>query len=298
MKKSIISVLIVLSYLGLYFSSCRPSAEEKEKARIQRQMIPNPIVWDTIYVSKTESAGVDSLDASCTVNIKFIIPQEYEKIEVIQAIQRELNYALIDEDSLQNSLTSELIEQYAAEYIAEYIEEIKKDFSFWKDADTPLSSYSKNIEADVIFDEANLISYQLRAIECAEDDTISVIYENLLFDLTDGRKLNEEDVFREDYRDELNKMLTEQLLRSNREATVEELQDRGFWGAADIAANNNFYVTEKGIVYTYNPGEYAEVELGELNIFINFDDLVYSGILKQKSPISILYHKEIEDTSK
>lgn len=298
MKKSIISTLIVLSFVGLYLSSCGPTTEEKEKARVQRQMIPNPIIWDTIYVSKTESAGVDSLDASCTVNIKFIVPKAYEKIEIIQAIQRELNYALIDEDSLQTSLTSELIDRYAADYIAEYIEEIKKDFSFWKDADTPLSSYSKNIEADVIFDKANLISYQLRALECAEGDTISVIYENLLFDLTNGRKLNEEDIFREDYRDALNKILTEQLLRSNRVATIEELQDRGYWGATDIAANNNLYVSEDGITYTYNPGEYADVELGVLNIFINFDDLVYSGILKQESPITILYHKEKGDIIK
>ena len=291
MKKHIVFLIAIISLSGIYFVSCAPSAAEKEKARVKRQMTPNPISWDTIDVNKTQLVGLDSLGAVCTVDIRFIIPQQYEKAEVLRAIQRELNYALVDEDSLVGILSKETIDKYAADYIADYIEDAQKDYSLWHNMDASADSYTKDIRSEVVFDQANLISYRLKAVEYSGEDTTSVIYENLLFDLTDGRKLSEEDIFGEGYRDELNKMLTEQLLRANGVTEVAQLQDLGYWGAADIAANNNFYVTQDRITYTYNPGEYADPQLGVLNISINFSDLLLTGILKDDSPVSVLYKK-------
>lgn len=292
MKKLIISSFAVLAVVALWVS-CRPSAAEKEEARVQRHMTPNPIVWDTIYINKAETIKLDSLtESSCSVRIEFIVPKEYEKTEIVASIQQELSYALIDDEALQEALSKEVLERYATDYIAEYMEEEKKDFSFWKNSAPQSESYTKEITTKVLFDEANLISYQLQVIEYSGADTTSVVYENLLFDLVNGQKLKEEDLFREGYREDLNKGLIEQLFRSNGVQTVEELNSLGYWGAADLGSNNNFYITGQGVNYTYNPGEYADAELGALNILINLDDLSHLGILKNESPISILYQKE------
>jgi len=294
MKRTIIFIVTIFSFTSYCFIACGPSAAEKEKNRVKRQLIANPVVWDTIYVDEKEAVGLDTLGTLCTVNIQFIVPKEYQNTEILRSIQQELNYALIDEDSLDEALSVEMIKKYAADYIVNYIEDAKKDYSLWKSINTPMGSYTKEIESDVIFDEANLISYQLKGIEYSGTDTTSVIYENLLFDLTDGRKLSEEDIFKEGYKGELNKMLTEQLLKMNRVTTVGELQDLGYWGAADIAANDNFYVDTDGITYTYNPGEYADSKLGVLNIRIGYDHLLSADILRNPSPISILYKAEEE----
>lgn len=297
MKKYIICSLAVLLVVVMW-TNCRPSAEEKEKARVQRHMTPNPIVWDTILVNKTEIIKLDSLtNTSCGVNIKFIVPAEYENKEVLSLIQQELSYALIDDEILLESLSHEVLERYATDYIMDYVDTEKKNFSIWKEAASELQNHTKDISTQVLFDEANLISYQIQVVESEGQDTTSLIYENLLFDLVSGHKIKEEDIFRDHYTSELNNGLIEQLMRINRVQTVEELNSLGYWGAADIASNNNFYITTEGVNYTFNPGEYADVELGALNLLIDFDDLALLGILKDNSPISILYQKKETDLS-
>lgn len=292
MRKIVIYLIGLFVLCGCCLIACKPTAEEREQARIERKEVANPIVWDTIKIEKAVPIILEDIKATFFVKINYIVPVRYEKQEIVDSLLNDLNEAVFGDDAFLNLVSDTAVNKYLDDFIEDYTADTEENYSFWrKILNNKDSSYSKTIETQLMYNEANLVSYQVRL---RESDGY-VIYRNLVFDLVDGTIIGESDLFREGYEEELNKCIIEQLLRDNSVETIEELNEKGYWGAADIASNNNFYLNSEGITYTYNPDEYADSELGMLKVFINYEDLVYAGVLKKESPASILYQQIREE---
>ena len=68
--------------------------------------------------------------------------------------------------------------------------------------------------------------------------------------------------------------------------SVEELEDLGFFGVQEIVPNRNFLLTEKGITYTYNKGEYSAYQLDAPEVFIPYSAI--RSLLRENTPAAKL----------
>lgn len=103
---------------------------------------------------------------------------------------------------------------------------------------------------------------------------------------TKGTILTEEDIFAENYTDELKNILIDKLLVQNKAIDINELYELGFIFTEGIVPNGNFYVSKEGITYVYGAYEIACYAIGISEVFLPFDDI--RMLLRKKSPISFL----------
>ena len=97
--------------------------------------------------------------------------------------------------------------------------------------------------------------------------------------------LRESDYFVEDYAAQLTKILQRRLLISYKVKTLEELEEKEGISAVDLTPNDNCSIGPKGLTYIYNPYEIGPYALGQVTIFVPYQDL--QPILR---PGSILSH--------
>ncbi len=81
----------------------------------------------------------------------------------------------------------------------------------------------------------------------------------------------------------------DKIVAQNNVKKADDLLEFGYWGIEDITSNDNFYVDKKGITYIFNPGECAAFTLGEIRVFIPYEEVI--SVLKANSPISHLSGK-------
>jgi len=103
---------------------------------------------------------------------------------------------------------------------------------------------------------------------------------------TKGEILTEEDIFTENYSDDLKNILINKLLVQNKAKDINELSELGFIFTEGIVPNGNFFVTKEGITYVYGVYEIACYAIGISEVFLPFDDIRI--LLRKKSPISFL----------
>ena len=96
--------------------------------------------------------------------------------------------------------------------------------------------------------------------------------------------LRESDYFVEDYAAQLTKILQRRLLIGYKVKTLEELEEKEGISAADITPNDNCSIGPKGLTYIYNPYEIAPYALGQITIFVPYEDL--QPILRSGSILS------------
>lgn len=92
------------------------------------------------------------------------------------------------------------------------------------------------------------------------------------FDLTKNKALTLNDVLGENGKKMLRSLLEKNFRRQFNLKPTDSLKDGGLF-ENKIEPNENFYVTEKGIGFCYNPYEIGPYVMGEINIFIPFSDI-------------------------
>lgn len=277
--------------------SCKPSGKkerEKEEARVRRTLEPNPIGWDTLSVDTVGVFVMTGLETKMHLKINLQIPNEYQSKGILVKVNKELLSQVLGENYADTTQqVRSIFNKFVKDYLNNYAGSMKKyGENRYKSRALETLHHSYELNTEVLYNEANLISYQILTTEnIGRDSSFAVNVKNLLFDLTDGRRLNEDDIFIEDYnvRSQLNSLLTSQALTDTKQDSIQGAQALGYWGIADIETNNNFYVTRNEVVYTFNPGEYADVQKGVLKIAVDFDSLI--TVLRKESPISILVNE-------
>lgn len=280
MKAMFFRIVLLGIMTGVFFSCDTKKAET-----------PNGIVYDSLSVSRIYHMDNDSTKPSCSVKIKYIFPVKYADAEILSKVQRELNYVIMEDESYESLSPDSAVNKYVADYINNYIEEAKEQFPDWSDSEDSEDYYSfyKSIESKVLYDKNKLLAYQVSSMDYKGGASSYTLYRNVLIDLKTGTPVNEQDIFIPDYKNVLNAMLTNKIVKQNKVEKAEELLEFGYWGIEDITSNNNFYIDDNGLTYIFNQGEYSAPSLGEIRVPFTFDEL--SSILKPESSISFLFGK-------
>jgi hypothetical protein len=94
------------------------------------------------------------------------------------------------------------------------------------------------------------------------------------FDPNSGNEITLNDIFKEGYEEQLIAILTEQLMKENNAATIEELRDQGFLlFDTEMFISNNFALEKESITFLYNPYEIACYAMGHIYVTLDYKSL-------------------------
>ncbi len=136
--------------------------------------------------------------------------------------------------------------------------------------DESFYSYYETLSNAIIYNRYGILSFQVEQSNNKGGATSYVSYRNYVVDVNSGRPITENELFRAGYDQALQNLIISSLLEQNNVKSVEELEDLGFFGIREITPNKNFLLTDKGIIYTYNKGEYSAYQLDAPEVHIPY----------------------------
>lgn len=276
MKTILMRFSLVMLVFAMFFS-----CETNKKSDT-----PNDIVYDSVSVAKIYHLENDSTKPSCSLKINYIYPVKYSNQDVLSKMQSELNFAFMEDEKYEKLSPKDAVDKYIEDYIENYKQDASEQFPDWAESDDPEDyfSYYKTLSTKVLFDKGGLVSYQITSMDYKGGANSSTSYRNAVINLNTGESIYEKDIYVADYKDVLNPLLIKKIVEQNKVQTPEDLLMYGYWGIEDLTSSNNFSVDDKGITYIFNPGEYSAPTLGEIRVFLPYNEI--KTILKEDSPIS------------
>jgi len=283
MKYITLSWVILLTAIIISSSSCT----EKRKV-----ISENDIRFDTISITNVYHLNNDSTQPSCNLKIKLIYPIAFNNKDILPKLQQVFLTSFLNSE-YGNMSPKEALDKYNEQYVNNYKEDAKIYFEE-KEKDSSVDfdnyfSYYENIYNDVTFNKANILSFQVIQSNYKAGANSYEQYNNYVVDLTSGKVINEEDIFRPGYEGVLNTIFKDKLKIINKIQNISDLSDLGYFGVEEISPNNNFLVDENQIIYIFNKGEYSLLQLDEIRIVLPYNEI--SALLKEESPISVFIGK-------
>ena len=80
-----------------------------------------------------------------------------------------------------------------------------------------------------------------------------------------------DDLFVNDYKEQLTDLLWNQLMADNKVATRQELEDMGYVTTGDLTPTENFYLSKDGITFNNNVYDIAPYVMGPVKITLPYE---------------------------
>lgn len=293
-RKLIFSLLLLVIMLMV---SCGNSGSSKIKAE-------NEISFDTISINKRQHLDNDSTRPFCDISVNFVYPVKSAKTN-LDTLQRFFVSNMFG-PSFEDLKPLAAVEAYISNYIDNYshdaytysesvsdmeelnalIPGIDVDDSE-HEIDKLFYSYYESLSDSITFNQHGILSFQIKQSNSkGEPASYYVSYSNHVINLNTGDQITEYDIFNAGYDKALQGLIITSLLEQNGVKTIDELEDLGFFGINEIVPNKNFLLNDKGIIYTYNKGEYSAYQLTAPQVFIPYN--VIRSLLRENTIVSKL----------
>lgn len=276
---------------SLVLTSCDGSSRSMFKA-------DNAIEFDTITMEERYFLDEKPENPSCNLILNVIYPQTSTRFDVEKARRLFVNAVFgANYDSLSIQEASEL-------YAKNYIDNYKNDAQIYKvnkpilaaendseelfhaDDDHELLpeifySYYETLTDTIVYNHYGIISFQVRQANNKGGTMSYETVKNYVVNLNNGELMTEGDIFSAGYDLALRPIIQAYLLDQNGVKTIADLEDLGYFGIDEILPNKNFLLTDKGIIYTFNKGEYSAYQLPCPEIFIPYSAVL--SLLRENS---------------
>jgi len=278
MKKQ--SILLLLSLLtSIVFISCtQKTIKTDEKDFVKKY-----------YLSNDTSKG------NLSVDIEVEIPVKFADAEVLKSIRATLVSNLFGDEYVPHSNDS-IVQLFCSDIATEYKQ---NNQPLLEDLDST-NRYSFNNEHTLsgfsLLSDKKIYVYGIeRYVDMGGAHGLETRnYYN--FDLKTGKLITENDIFVDGYQSGLTDLLKKRIIEDSKEMKedtkntepITSLEDTDFW-TDSIKPNGNFYITDEGINYVFNPYEIAPYYMGQTEIMIPYSRL--NKLLKHKSIITYLVEK-------
>lgn len=273
-----LSFLLFLSIVGAFITGCR-----KE----QKQIAKNDIQFDSIKIDKTYHLLDNPKNPNCNLQIDFIFPANYKDKETLKKIQEQFVYTYFG-DKYDTLPPRDALTKYTEAYMESY-KKLENDFKNETEKDKNASvetwfSYYEITSGKIAFNKDNFLSYIIKTENYTGGAHGSHAINNHVISLPSGKMLTEEDIFIDNYQDELARLLVEHIAKQNKVEDPKELENIGYFSVDEISPNGNFLIDERGITYTFNEYEIAAYVVGVTNVFLPFEEL--QSLIRTDGPLS------------
>jgi hypothetical protein len=259
-KKKTLNVVLKETYtdgaLGL------DHVEFADSFRLFEKLKNSPVAsfgMDVLFPAKNTEGGI-----SAFLKNEFFSNMRYERggEEVPEKPLPKKNYAQVSLTDLQKAQRDSFFNYYR-----ETMKEEKPDSA----AEYFAQNYARTSNMMVVFNEKDLLSVGYAGY--AFDGGAHGSYGTTLatYNLVTKRQLKLDDVFKPNYKKTLSTALERALRKKYNLNPKEPLNQMLFDNA--IEATENFAVTRKGILFDYTPYEIAAYAMGEIELFVAFDEI-------------------------
>lgn len=288
----ITSIIAFFAVASILFFSCKDKRSAKS----------THITYDSVVVKK-QIPLLEKNDTTLPysdVEIRFTYPTEFKTAEDLSRLQQIFIGTFFGDMQYDELTPKNAVDKYLEHYTEEY-KSLSNDF--YADQQNIQGSqlpqwywYQLNIANKIQFQNDSLLSY---AVEYSDytggaHGSFRVTYVNV--DLTDLVTLSEEDLFVPNYKKRLTDVLLSQLTEKYGVASPDLLIEQGFFTIDDIVPNNNFWMNEQGLHYSFNQYEVAPYAMGVIDVTIPYSKL--TDILKSNGIISRYFGKETKEQTK
>ena len=272
--------MLALLLIGILATGCDTGTKKASE---------NSITFDSISVEKTYHLLDNPDNPNCNLEIKFVYPRKYSDKEVLKNLQRQFVSSYFGENYEQLS-PEEAVRKYTDDYLAAY-KDLEEDYKaeVAKSDETPVGSWFSYYEMssdDIAFNQDDIISYTVSFENYTGGAHGAHSYNNHVVNLKTGKPITEEEIFVDNYQDNLARILVDQIAKQNNVSDAKELENIGFFSVDEIFPNGNFLVDETGITYSFNEYEIAAYVVGVTNVHLPYKEIRY--LLRDDGPISQL----------
>jgi len=278
-NKSIPLVICVLS-LVLLFSCTQNTIKTEEKDLIIKY-----------YLASDTSKGALNID------IEVELPIAFKDSNVLKLIRSTIISNLFGDEYI-NSSNDSLVKKFSADLYLDY-KDNNEPLLYVKDS---ANNYSFNNEHTLsgfsLLNDKKIYVYGIeRYVDMGGAHGLETRnYYN--FDLKTGKLITEDDLFKPDFKDKLADIIKKQIVVESKESNdpkdsepIISLEDTDFW-TDSIKPNGNFYITDEGINYVFNPYEIAPYYMGQTEVTLHYN--LIKDILKPSTIINYLVAKQLK----
>jgi len=255
-----------------------------------KSVTANDIQFDSISIEKTYHLLESPDNPNCNLQAKFVFPVKAKgEEELLKKMQRQFVVDYFGEEYIAYS-PAEAMEKYVENYLLAY-KDLESDFKteLAREEKAPIASWFSYYELS-----SNEINYNQNSLLCytiyienytggAHGAHASVLH---VMDANTGNKIDEEDIFVEDYQEVLAKILVDKIALQNNVVDAKELENIGYFSVEEIYPNDNFLIDDTGITYVFNEFEIAAYVVGAIWVHIPFNEIKY--LIKKDGAIAHL----------
>jgi len=265
---SIISIVVVLA------SSCK-----KKEAQEEAQITFKPLAMKEEHHMKG-----DAKNPILSISLNLQYPDTFSNVAILNKIRHIILtdfFPDIDKDIKDPKVAMEA-------YIKEYIKFYDKSEDVTPVEDNLGGSGSQIAWWDhetmtIRNNSENILSYTIKSDRFTGGAHGGKIYLNTVVNLKTGERITEDDLFTEESRPMISELILKKIMESHQVKKAEDLEQIGFFDVEGIDLNKNFYVTQEGIVYTFNEYEIAAYALGTTEVLLSYQDI--SGFMIPGNPL-------------
>lgn len=260
-----ISLLLILA--TYIFSSC--------EGREGKQM---HIEFDSIVVSQHIPLLVDN-DTTlpfADVNVSFIYPTKFRDSESLSRLQQIFKGTFFGDMEYDSLTPQEAMNQYISVYSDRYksLSNLYYEDKARLEGNTPAWYwYYMNTSNKILFQNDSILSYAVEYsdYEGGAHGSYNIIYTNI--NLNSLVTISEEDLFVPNYFRSLTDKIVQSLMKQYDAEIPDSLLMKGFFTIEDIVPNNNFWLSDTGIHYSYNQYEIAPYSMGVIDVVVPYSEL-------------------------
>lgn len=280
MNTQLCQKLVALFLISIFVGGCNTGT---------KKTTDNDIKFDSVNVEKTYHLLENPENPNCNLQINFTYPVKYDNQEMLKKLQKQFVLSFFGDNYVTLS-PEEAVAKYTEDYLNSY-KELEEDFKadLAKDDDTPVGawySYYEMSSNDIAYNKNDILSYTVNFENYTGGAHGAHAYNNHVINLKTDDIIKEEDIFIENYEDDLAQILIDRIAKQNNVDNPKELENVGFFSVDEIFPNGNFLVDDYGITYTFNEYEIAAYVVGATNVHLPYEEIQY--LLKKDSPIAHL----------
>lgn len=216
----------------------------------------------------------DTAKPACNVAITLEIPVKYQQENDGARLQKILTPLLFGEEYAGDSLFEIAAQKVVASHIGAY-KELEPEYE--KELKEHGEAYSFEWEFEYtlspVYNRNGFLCYGLSSSEYTGG--AHGMYADFYYtiDLSDWHRIGLDDIFQPGSSDQVNRVLLQELLKSLNLSAPDSLLELGYFDTENITATENFYLTDEGFCWVYNPYEIACYATGQVQIKVPFKEV-------------------------
>ena len=264
----IFTALLVL-FVTSIFASCEGNRRGGKSTRIE---------YDSIVFAEHIPLLIenDTTLPFSDVRISFIYPTKFRDEESRARLEQIFKGTFFGDIVYDSMTPQEAMNQYIDIYSERYkslsnlyYEEIAR----LEDNSPSWYWYYMNLNNKILFQNDSILSYAVEYsdYEGGAHGSYNIMYTNI--DLNELVTISEEDLFVPNYYNSLTDNIVKSLMKQYDAEIPDSLLMRGFFTIDDIVPNNNFWLSDSGIHYSYNQYEIAPYSMGVIDVVVPYSEI-------------------------